>query len=701
MGNTHAPRARIPGGARRRALRIGLPLAVLAVAIATGSAQADGAAPGTVSNALAAVGSIAAAPAGAKAAAEPSDSTAINVDIALQPRNAAELATYAELVSDPNSLSYKQYLTKEQTQLLFAPSQSEVDGVRTALTAAGLNPGSAIDDNLYIPVAATVGQLKQAFKIGFAGYELTDGQLAFNATSVPKISGSVADEVKGIIGLDDFVKPNDDYQTAGKRGQKAAVSAAMIASKTAATHNNSVIPTMCPSLTSTTDSYLAQYGYVGKDGGTYYSPTAMASAYGYAGLLESGTEGQGVTVAVEEWEAPDRQAIADYENCVGSQSKVSYVSDNAGTPAQPTPTNLVGVETGIDIESVASVAPKASIIDYEGPDDSASFTDADWLDTFAAPVAADSAKAISLSWLSCETGPIDTTLEDGQTTTLQLAAVQGQSFFTASGDNGSEGCAEPEPSVSDAANNPWITAVGGTYMQGLTNPTVTPWNDSFDTSATSGLGLINDGGASGGGVSTLQSFTSDWNYQAGFLAPGYSNVCGVSTGGACRQVPDLSALGDWRSGFPVVYYADGSGYDILMVAGTSLASPITAAMTALADSSDRCALNGPAGFINPTIYNLAKNPTTYAANFQDETTGNNAYTPSGYTGSLYQATTGYDMASGLGSPKARNFIPSLCASNTWTGGWSFGHSPLGLAPEHGQASIDKTITIEAAEERSH
>ena len=34
----------------------------------------------------------------------------------------------------------------------------------------------------------------------------------------------------------------------------------------------------------------------------------------------------------------------------------------------------------------------------------------------------------------------------------------------------------------------------------------------------------------------------------------------------------------------------------------------------------------------------------------DITSGNNDYTPSGYTGGLYPATTGYDMASGLGSP---------------------------------------------------
>jgi len=694
MGNTRIPRARISGGARSRALRIGVPITALAVAFAAGSVQAD-AATSAVSHTLAAVGSIAAVPAGATAAKAPSDSTKINVDIALEPRNAAELTEYAELVSDPNSLFYKQYLTKQQTQLLFAPSSSEVAGVSAALEAVGLNPGAPIDDSLYIPVAATIGQLKQAFNIGFAGYKLRDGQLAFDATSVPEMSGSVAGEVKGLIGLDNFLEPSDEYHTVGKSSRGKSASAAAIASEAATAGKSSAAPAMCSSFTTAIDSYLTQYGYVGKDGYTYYSPTAMASAYGYGSQLKSGNEGQGITVAVEEWEAVSHPAISDYESCVGSHSKVSYVYDNTGSTVQPTATNNVGIEASLDIEALSSIAPKASIIDYEGPDITASFTDADWLDTFAAPVAADSANVISLSWGGCEAGSIDNTLENGQTTTLQLAAVQGQSFFTSADDNGSEGCnsatqQDAALSVDDPANNLWITGVGGTYMQGLTKPTVTPWNDSF-----------NAGGATGGGLSIWQSFGNGWNYQAGFVGAGYSNVCGATNGGICRQVPDLSALGDWRSGFPQMYYANSTGYDVIVDGGTSLATPVMAGITALADSSNRCQANGPAGFINPTIYDLAKNANSYAADFQNETTGNNAYSPSGYTGDLYQATKGYNMASGLGSPKAQNLIPALCAPNKWLSGWLFGQSQLGKAAQYGQSSINKTISTEAAEERSH
>ena len=692
MGNTHNPRTRISGGARKRALRYGAPITALAVAVAMGTAQAN-AATSAVSHTPTAVGSIATVPAGAKAAAAPSDSTKINVDIALEPRNAAELAQYANLVSDPNSVFYKQYLTKWQTQLLFAPSQSTVNAVSSALTAAGLKPGAPIDDNFFIPLSATIGQLKQALKIGFAGYKLADGQIAFDATSVPLLDASVASDVRGFIGLDDFLKPAKDIQTPGHSSQGTSASAAVL-SQSAKGSGKSAVPAMCSAFTTSIDTYLAKFGYTGKDGGTYYSPTAMASAYGYGKQLNAGDRGQGVTVAVEEWESVSHQALSDYLSCIGTHNKVGYNTSAAGTAVQPTATNGIGIESSLDIEAIASIAPKASIVDYEGPDITASFTDADWLDTFAAPIAADSANVISLSWGGCEAGAIDTTLENGQTSTLQLAAVQGQSFFTSSDDNGSEGCnstqqKDPTVTVDDPANNPYITAVGGTYMQGLTHPTVTPWNDSF-----------NGGGATGGGVSEWQSLSGRANYQAGFVGAGYANKCGATNGSTCRQVPDISALGDWRSGFPQMYYADSTGYSVLVDGGTSLAAPVMAAITALADSSTRCAVNGPAGFINPTIYNLAKNPASYAKDFQDETTGNIAYSPSGYTGSLYQATKGYDMASGLGSPKAANLIPALCAPNKYFG-WIFGQSQLGKAAEHGQTSIDKAISTEPAEEAAH
>ena len=75
-------------------------------------------------------------------------------------------------------------------------------------------------------------------------------------------------------------------------------------------------------------------------------------------------------------------------------------------------------------------------------------------------------------------------------------------------------------------------------------------------------------------------------------------------------------------------------------------------MLADVNASSTCQ-NNPAtqdgvGFVSPLLYSVASNPTAYAASFNDVTAGNND--PYGDS-NLFQATPGYDMATGLGSPQ--------------------------------------------------
>ena len=90
--------------------------------------------------------------------------------------------------------------------------------------------------------------------------------------------------------------------------------------------------------------------------------------------------------------------------------------------------------------------------------------------------------------------------------------------------------------------------------------------------------------------------------------------------------------------------------DWTAIGGTSAAAPLWAAFMALTNAG----CTTPIGFANPTLYKVAG--SSYSSTFNDITSGNNDYTPSGYTGGLYPAGTGYDMASGLGSPKGLSLI---------------------------------------------
>ena len=60
------------------------------------------------------------------------------------------------------------------------------------------------------------------------------------------------------------------------------------------------------------------------------------------------------------------------------------------------------------------------------------------------------------------------------------------------------------------------------------------------------------------------------------------------------------------------------------------------------------------GLLNPTLYRLASRPTTSAA-FRDITVGNNSL--DGVAG--YNATRGWDAATGLGTPDAVLLVPLL------------------------------------------
>ena len=64
----------------------------------------------------------------------------------------------------------------------------------------------------------------------------------------------------------------------------------------------------------------------------------------------------------------------------------------------------------------------------------------------------------------------------------------------------------------------------------------------------------------------------------------------------------------------------------------------------------------PLGFINPTLYKIAASDTYHKA-FHDITSGNNSNEQAGVVG--YDAVSGWDAMTGLGTPDAENLLPAL------------------------------------------
>jgi subtilase family serine protease len=127
-----------------------------------------------------------------------------------------------------------------------------------------------------------------------------------------------------------------------------------------------------------------------------------------------------------------------------------------------------------------------------------------------------------------------------------------------------------------------------------------------------------------------------------------------------RGVPDVAFQASAGTG-ALVYLSlppDGSGSDVGVtgwwdIGGTSLSTPQWAGLVAIADQIN----GGGLGLINPGLYRIGADPTRYASDFFDITTGNNTQAGTGIAG--YPATTGWDPVTGLGTPNAANLVPDL------------------------------------------
>jgi subtilase family serine protease len=501
--------------------------------------------------------------------------TEIRVDVSLQPRDPAALAAYAKGVSTPGSDLYRHYLAPGAFAGEFGPTQQAIATVEQALRAAGLRPGRISGNHLSIPVKATAAQLSAAFSTGFQQYQVDSGRVAYANDAAPLISDSAAPYVQGVVGLNDLYVPTP----AG--ASRPSLSTGPTSVKPAATPaGGSDGPQPCPTAVS--------------DGATddAYTANQLAAAYGFTSLYSAGDLGAGQTVALLEFAGYSTSDISAYESCYGEHTSITTVNTDGGPAAK----SSVGEADG-DIEDVSGLAPDANIVVYQAPN-----TNSGWFDNWNAAVSQDAAKVISISWGLCEA--FDGTAPQQENTILEQAAAQGQTFLASAGDAGSEDCLGPHGengylAVDDPAAQPYVTGVGGSQWTSTgTPPTETAWNDGVLQCN----GSADCFGAGGGGIS------ENWpmpDYQAGAdpsvgVVSGDSSgsPCGAPAGQYCREVPDVSAL---AGPYPFLFYITGGWEDW---GGTSFASPLWAALIALADASSVC--NGETiGFANPTLYSIA------------------------------------------------------------------------------------------------
>lgn len=466
----------------------------------------------------------------------------------------------------------------------------------------GFAVGDQPANRLVVPIVGTVAQIDQAFNVQLASYQHpTESRTFFAPDHEPTVDLNVP--LWHIAGLDNYSIPHPLYVKGS----------------------------------------VAQGNTGSGQGGTFLGSDRRAAYYG-------GTQrtGAGQSVALFELDGYSLSDVQTYFTNVSQPLNVPI--NNVLLPGASGASDGDDTEQVIDIIDAASMAPGLSqILVYIGLLSTFTVGTSD-VAIFNQMASDDIAMQISVSWAWTPDDPSNNLFA------FQELAAQGQTVFVASGDYGAWVPGAPYPAdFFYPAEDQNVTAVGGTVL--TTNGIGGPWSSEI---------------AWGGSNNTCTATPSDPNPGSGggispdsIAIPPYQQLAGVinssNFGSATlRNGPDVAAEANCDN----YYCANGGcwqpGQEAL--GGTSLAAPTWAGLMALVNQQAVATGIVPQGaglgFINqmvPGIYSIGVG-SNYNSDFHDITVGDNFTSASP---NLFPAVTGYDLATGWGSPWGPSLIQAL------------------------------------------
>ena len=518
--------------------------------------------------------------------------------LTLQP-DAAQQQALDELVADqhdPSSPYYQRWLTPEQYGERFGISENDLTLVKGWLELHGLQIEEVTAGRRAIIFSGTAGQVVSAFHTQIHSYEV-NGALHHANVSDPQIPKALAAVVGGVVSLHDFRSEPLHRMASAVQPQFTA-------------------------------------------GGNvhYLTPGDFATIYDLAPLYQQSVNGSGQSVAIVARSNINIADVRQFRSAFGLPANDPQIIVNGTDPG----TSNVNeeVEADLDVEWAGAVAKNAAVKFVT----SASTNSSDGVYLSAQYIVNHNlAPVMSTSFGLCEVA-LGASGNSFINSLWQQAAAEGITVFVSSGDNGAAGCDSSSATkataglgVNGLCSTPYSVCVGGTQLNEGSNSSLywaasnaagtqasalsyipeTTWNES------GGSGLW----SSGGGASIM------------YAKPSWQTGSGVPAD-AKRDVPDVSLTAAGHDGYLI--YMNGGLYS---VGGTSASSPSLASLMALVVQK-AAARQGNA---NTAFYTLAtRQGSGGAAVFHDITTGNNSVP--GLTG--FNATAGYDRATGLGSVDA-------------------------------------------------
>ena len=596
------------------------------------------------------------------------------------------LEQYLSDTQNPHSPNHYKWMTPAQFGSAFGVSDADLKTLQDWLQGYGFKIEKVPQARNVLEFSGDFGQLKSAFHTAIHTIEINGSERHFANLTDPQIPAALQSVIAGIAALNDF-RPVSQAKM-GATG-----------------HYNPATKTIQPDFTLFGNGGTP-YLYVDPaDAATIYDTPNAALNANYKGTTYDGT---GVNIGIVGDSNFTMQAVINYRLLFLNETTANVNAPTVVVDGEDPLLNGDEPEALLDNEVAGGIAPKAKLYFYTSAD---SNLQSGLFNAIFRALDDNTVSILNMSFGACEAA-LGTTENQVLLEVMEQAAAQGISVTVSSGDNGSAACdsdALPSASnglqVSGFASPPYAIAVGGTdfdALQGNFTTYVTdavggkltsgsapyygtalsyipeePWNDS--TSSNGDLAFnqpfVGSQGstdiiAGSGGVSSCVTSTQSGDTitcQGGYAKPAFQTQLTPSDG--ARDIPDVAFLAaNGLYGAVWVVCAPGncetvngqltssssfSGYG-----GTSAAAPAFAGMLALVEQKVGTRL----GQANTVLYQLAA--SQYATVFHDVTTGNNSVVCT--TGSPncasngfltgYNAGTGYDLASGLGSVDATQLV---------------------------------------------
>jgi subtilase family serine protease len=486
----------------------------------------------------------------------------LHLVIGLPVRDIAGLQRLVGLVSDPSSPMYGHYLTPAQFRDWFGPTASDYRAVTAFARSRGLAVTGTHRNGVVLDVTATAQTIEQAFHLKLQRRKRADNTIFYAPDREPALDLNVP--ILHIQGLDNYIRPKP------------------------------LLPTARPTPVNRSGS----------------GPFGSLAGFDYRHAYAPGTTltGAGQSVGLFELDGFYPNDPVRYQNMY-THTNVPIVTVSVAQFNLAAGQN--NIEVALDIEMAISMAPGlSSVVVYEAPNsDSPGPTDSIFAAMAYPPPGVPLSMQLGASWSYA--------IDDTSRQLVAEMAVQGQSFFNSSGDNG----AEYGDYETSNLSLPYTTFVGETALNMSGNGTAWASEVAFNNS--------------GGGVLSGVPIPS---YQLG--------VANAANWGSTvnRNIPDVSMVG----GFDCCSIVFDNGVSGQRGGGTSLSNALWTGFMALVNQGRGAARAPPVGFFNPLLYAIGATPAAYAADFHDMVGGTN-HIP-GTNGQGYPVVTGYDLVTGWGTP---------------------------------------------------